>query len=69
LAAYYRKFINKFSAIARPLTNLLKKNNVWKWEDKEQTSFDLLKARLTTAPLLQYPNFEEPFIITTDASG
>jgi hypothetical protein len=47
----------------------LKKDQVWKWEDKEQTSFDMLKSRLTKAPLLQYPDFNEPFIVTTDASG
>jgi hypothetical protein len=48
---------------------LLKKDKEWKWNEKEQASFDLLKSRLTNAPLLQYPDFNEPFIITTDASG
>jgi hypothetical protein len=37
--------------------------------EREQTSFDLLKCKLTNAPLLQYPNFEEQFIVTTNASG
>jgi hypothetical protein len=69
LAGYYRRFIDGFSAIGRPLTDLLKKDKEWKWSEKEQTSLDLLKFRLTNAPLLQYPNFNEPFIITTDASG
>ncbi|PNF18384.1 hypothetical protein B7P43_G12483 [Cryptotermes secundus] len=69
LAGYYRKFIADFSAIARPLTNLLKKENEWNWTEKEQTSFDLLKIKLTNTPLLQYPDFSKPFILTTDASG
>ncbi|PNF37360.1 hypothetical protein B7P43_G17830 [Cryptotermes secundus] len=69
LAGYYRKFIVDFSAIARPLTDLLKKENDWTWTEKEQTSFELLKSKLTKAPLLQYPDFSKPFILTTDASG
>ncbi|KAJ4425612.1 hypothetical protein ANN_27808 [Periplaneta americana] len=43
LAGYYRKFIEEFSAIARPLTDLLKKDNEWQWGKAEQVSFDLLK--------------------------
>jgi hypothetical protein len=62
LAGYYRKFIADFSAIARPLTNLLKKENEWNWMEQEQASFDLLKFRLTNTPLLQYPDFSKPLI-------
>lgn len=69
LAGYYRKFIDKFSAIARPLTELLKKDTEWKWTDTEQVSFELLKQKLTQVPVLQYPDFTQPFILTTDASG
>jgi hypothetical protein len=69
LAGYYRTFIADFSAIARPLTNLLKKDNEFSWTEREQTSLEMLKSKLTNAPLLQYPNFNEPFIVTTDASG
>ncbi|PNF43128.1 hypothetical protein B7P43_G18013 [Cryptotermes secundus] len=69
LAGYYRKFIVDFSSFARPLTDLLKKENEWTWTEKEQTSFELLKSKLTKAPLLQYPDFSKPFILTTDATG
>lgn len=69
LAGYYRKFISDFSAIARPLTNLLKKEISWTWDEREQNSFEMLQAKLSSAPLLQYPDFTKPFIITTDASG
>jgi hypothetical protein len=68
LAGYYRKFIADFSAIARPLTNLLNKEKQWQWTE-EQASFELLKLKLTSAPLLQYPDFGKPFILTTDAGG
>jgi hypothetical protein len=69
LAGYYRRFIDNFSAIARPLTELLKKDKEWEWNEKKQASFDIVKSKLTNAPLLQYPNFNEPFIVTSDASG
>jgi hypothetical protein len=69
LAGYYRKFIANFSAIARPLTDLLKKENEWNWTEQEQANSDLLKFKLTNTPLLQYPDFSKPFILTTDPSG
>ncbi|KAJ9582111.1 hypothetical protein L9F63_003567, partial [Diploptera punctata] len=71
LAGYYRKFIEEFSAIAKPLTELLKKDKKWKWEDTEQNSFNKLKDKLTTAPLLQYPDFTQTFKfqVVTDHKG
>jgi hypothetical protein len=48
---------------------MLKKESEWKWSEQEQTSFELLKSKLTSTPLLQYPDFNKPFILTTDASG
>jgi hypothetical protein len=68
-AECYRKFIADFSALARSLTDLLKKDKEWTWSEREQTSFEMVKSRLTNAPLLQYPNFNESFILTMDASG
>ena len=68
LVNYYRRFIDNFSKIAKPLTNLLKKNTPFKWEDKQILAFETLKEKLITPPLLQYPDFSRPFIITTDAS-
>jgi hypothetical protein len=55
--------------MAIPLTDLLQKDHEWRWEEREQTSFDLHKSRLTNTPLLQYARFDEPFIVATDASG
>jgi hypothetical protein len=48
---------------------LLKKETEWRWSEQEQGNFDLLKFKLTNTPLLQYPDFNKPFILTTDASG
>ena len=57
LAGYYRKFIKQFSAVAKPLNELLKKDVIWKWTSKEQQSFDNLKEILTSSPVLQFPDF------------
>ena len=67
LFGYYRKFIKDFSRIAKPMNNLLKKDQVFKWETAQQNAFDRLKECLVKAPILQYPDFEAPFFIYTDA--
>ncbi len=69
MAGYFRKFIPNFSAIARPLTNLTKKDNELIWDDACRDAFNRLKHLLTTAPVLAFPNFNKPFYIGTDASG
>ena len=68
LASYYRKFIRGFSELAKPLTNLTRKGYDWRWEEEEKVSFLKLKTALATAPVLQLPDFEKPFVLTTDAS-
>lgn len=57
-----------YGVLAHPLTNLLKKGNFF-WTDEADTSFLTLKQALTTTPTLAMPNFDEPFVITTDASN
>jgi hypothetical protein len=69
LIGYYRRFIESFSKLTKPLTCLLKKDAAFHWNVEQQTAFNLLKEKLTTAPLLQYPDFSQPFIVTTDASN
>ena len=68
LASYYRKFIRNFSNIARPLTDLTKKDKDMVWSDRQEESFNQLKAALASAPVLPLPDFERQFIVTTDAS-
>jgi len=48
---------------------LLKKNQKWQWGAEQIQSFRLLRIALTHEPVLQYPNFTHPFVVTTDASG
>lgn len=69
LAGYYRRFIPNFSKTAKPLTDLLKKDAPFVWEKQQSEAFDLLRNSLCSQPLLQYPDFTQPFIVTTDASG
>lgn len=69
LSGYYRKFIKSYSAIAKPITSLLRKVVEFNWSKECQVDFDKLKEVLCTEPVLQYPNFTKPFILTTDASG
>ena len=73
LAGYYRRFIEGFSKIAKPMTDLLKKPDLLKkgkkfdWSDKAEESFHLLKVKLTSAPVLALPDTSKDFVIYCDA--
>jgi hypothetical protein len=69
LAGYYRRFIEGLLKISKPMTELLVKGNTFEWTPRRETSFQELKKRLTTAPVLTMPNMEKPFSIYCDASG
>jgi hypothetical protein len=69
LARYYQRFIEGISRISKPMTELLKKDKEFKWTTACESSFQELKKRLTTAPVLVMPNMDKPFSIYCDASG
>lgn len=70
LSGFYRKFVKNFSCIALPLTLLTRKKVTFRWGTSQQKAFDLLKYLLTHAPVLQLPDFNQPFfLVVTDASG
>jgi hypothetical protein len=68
MADYYRCFIEGFSKIARPMIALLAKKDEFKWTPACQKSFETLKDKLTTAPVLILPDVHKPFSVYCDAS-
>ena len=68
LASYYRRFVEGFSKIATPLTMLTRKNAKFQWSDACEDSFQTLKQRLITAPVLTIPSGSGGFIVYSDAS-
>ena len=68
LTSYYRRFIRNFAKVASPLHYLTKKDSRWLWTLECETAFQALKEKLTTAPVVAYPNFHKEYILETDAS-
>ena len=70
MCSYYRKYIRDMGTIAKPLTELTRKNHKFQWTEECQKAFDTLKHALSTAPVLAYPNRSEdhPFVLYTDGS-
>jgi transposase InsO family protein len=68
LAGYYQRFIRCFSDIVAPLTDLLKKNKQFVWSDDCECSFQCLKARLASCPVLIVPDFAKQFVLFVDCS-
>jgi len=65
LTSFYRRLLPSFAKLAKSLTILNRKNQVFSWGPKQQ-AFLGFKERLCTTPVLAYPNFKLPFILTTD---
>ena len=68
LVGYYQRFVKDFSKLASPLFGLLAKDSYFTWSKSCQEALDILKGKLTTAPILQGPNWALPFHIHVDAS-
>ena len=68
LAGYYRRFVKGFSIIAAPLTKILRKHVEYKWIEACQSSFEELKVKLTTTPVLASPSGTGGFVVYSDAS-
>jgi hypothetical protein len=69
LAGYYRRFIEEFSKISKPMAELLEKGKAFEWMPRREASYQELKKILTTAPVLTMPDMEKPFLIYCDACG
>ena len=69
LSNYYRRFISNYAQIAEPLHRLFRKTaKSFNWTPECDASFNSLKSKLTSPPILVYPNFAYPFVVSTDAS-
>jgi len=69
LANYYRQFIKDFTKIARPLHELTRKEQKWKWEIGQEKSFEVLKKRFITKPILVAPDLDKKMRMEMDASN
>nr|GEY43475.1 putative reverse transcriptase domain-containing protein [Tanacetum cinerariifolium] len=67
LAGYYRRFIEGFLKIAKPMTKLTQKKVKFEWGDKQEGAFQLLKQKLCSAPILALPEGSKDFIVYCDA--
>ena len=68
LVGYYRKFIPRFSDIAKPLTRLTRHDTLFQWCSKCEFAFQILKDALCTKPILKFPDPQKPYVLFTDAS-
>jgi hypothetical protein len=69
LAGYYQRFVKGFSWISKPMTELLEKDKKFEWTPTCEASFQQLKKRLTTAPILVMSDIEKLFSIYFEESG
>ena len=68
IAGFYRRHIKDFAKIAAPLHGLIRKDNRFCWRTEHQNAFETLKNALITYPILAFPDFDKPFLLSTDAS-
>ena len=65
---FYRRFIQDFSDIAKPLHDLTRKDVAWTWTDSCQKAFDSLKNAITSSPILIFPDDNKPYKLEADSS-
>jgi len=68
LKNYYRQFVKDFAKIMRLLYEMMRKENKWSWEERQQKVFEELKERFTTEPVLVIPDLDKEMRVKADAS-
>ncbi|GFV07492.1 retrovirus-related Pol polyprotein from transposon 297 [Trichonephila clavipes] len=69
MSQWYAKFIKNYADLCKPLYNLKRKLKKFIWSIEAQKAFDAVKAAITKAPVLKFPDFKNPFELFTDASS
>ena len=69
LSNYFRRFLIGYSKVVAPLTALFKKDTPWLWTPERASAFAAVKHMLTSAPVLQLPDLDKPFVVVCDASN
>ena len=69
MIGFYRDFIDSFSVVSSPLSDLLQDKQIWEWNENRQAAFEKMKILLMSAPVLMLPDDTRPFIVNTDASS
>jgi hypothetical protein len=69
MAGYYRRFVAHYGIISKSLINLLKKDQIFGWNDEAQKAFEALKEALVQTSVLSIPDFSQQFVVETDTSG
>ena len=69
MAGYYRKFVRNFSIVAAPISHLTAKDQPFIWTEECAKAFDVLRNAIADEAVLNHPEFDQPFIIDSDASG
>ena len=68
LANYYRQFVKDFAKIAKSLHKMMRKENKWNWEERQQKAFEKLKERFMTEPVLVIPDLNKEMRMEADSS-
>lgn len=68
MASWYRRFVPNFASLVQPMARLLKKDQKCIWGEGQEEALRKLKERLTTAPILAYPDFSTKFVLQTNTS-
>lgn len=69
MTGYYRRFVKDYSKIATPLSNLMRKDEPFRWDEPQVKAFNTLKTLISEKPILTIPSPDFPFVLHTDASG
>ena len=65
---FYRRFIEEFSRLARPLFELTRNDSKWHWDEPERLAFEAIRDRIVSAPILMFPDDSRPFWVEADSS-